>query len=118
MAESKSTYFAWAFNAHSEKTAKFGPLPINELSLYSEWPRGSQILAAVSSRQPKRIGDCLSAGWSEHRQRLETLIGAGPFLIRAIENNMGAFGKSHYYGQWNTSELGQEADAAKGTPQG
>ena len=29
----------------------------------------------VSSRHPKRIGDCLSVGWSEHRQRLETLIG-------------------------------------------
>jgi hypothetical protein len=36
MAESKSTYFASAFNAHSEKNAKFGPLPINELVLYSE----------------------------------------------------------------------------------
>ena len=25
-----------------KKTAKFGPLPINELALYSEWPRGSR----------------------------------------------------------------------------
>jgi hypothetical protein len=31
-----------AFNAHSEETAKFGPLPVNELALYSEWPRGSR----------------------------------------------------------------------------
>src|SRR5262249_7939557 len=37
-------------NAHSEKTAKFGPLPINELALYSEWPRGS--------RRPVRTSWC------------------------------------------------------------
>src|SRR5262249_40970207 len=52
-------------------------------SLFRMATRVAKSLAGVSSHQPKRIGDCLSAGWSEHRQRLETLIGAGPFLIRA-----------------------------------
>ena len=36
MAESKSDYFSFDINAHSEKIAKFDPLSTNRLALYSE----------------------------------------------------------------------------------
>jgi hypothetical protein len=37
MAESKSAYFCFEINAHSEKIEKFEPLSINSLSVGSEW---------------------------------------------------------------------------------
>jgi len=42
---------------------------------------------SASSRQPTRIGDCVPAGSAATYagRRLETLIGASPFLIRPIE---------------------------------
>jgi hypothetical protein len=40
MAESKSTYFAFDFKDHSEKSAKFDPFPINRLDPDSECAGG------------------------------------------------------------------------------
>jgi len=40
MAESKSTCFAFDFNDHSEKSAKFDPFPINRLDADSECAGG------------------------------------------------------------------------------
>jgi hypothetical protein len=37
MAESKSAYFCFEINAHSEKIENFEPLPINRLRVGSEW---------------------------------------------------------------------------------
>jgi len=34
----------------------------------------------------------------------------------STEDDIGAFGKSHHRSQWDTSELGQEADATEETP--
>jgi hypothetical protein len=72
-------------------------------------------LTQMASFTAKIIFDA-NAEWHPANDQQKT--GASEVTAASIENNMGAFGKSHYYGQWNTSELGQEADAAKGTPQG
>jgi hypothetical protein len=36
-------------------------------------------------------------------------------VTAASTNNMGAFGQSHHHSQWDTSEVGQAADATKET---
>ena len=59
-------------------------------SLFRMATRVAKILAAVSSRQlaHRRLspGRLVRPLYSQLSQRLETLIGAGPFLIRAIDN--------------------------------
>src|SRR5258708_15527700 len=48
MAESKSTYFAFDFKGHSEKSANFDPFPINRLDADSECATGpAQVLWCV-----------------------------------------------------------------------
>jgi hypothetical protein len=51
MAESKSDYFLFEINAHSEKFAKFGPISINELVRISEFSdlRGRFIKDALAN---------------------------------------------------------------------
>jgi hypothetical protein len=38
---------------------------------------------------------------------------ASEFMVASTENSMGAFEKSHYHDQRDTSELGEDADATK-----
>jgi hypothetical protein len=42
MAESKSNYFSYEINAHSEKYAKFGPISINRLAFDTECRRAPE----------------------------------------------------------------------------
>ena len=48
MAESKSAYFSFEINAHSEKIAKFDPLSANRLTPYSECPRAGDECTSVT----------------------------------------------------------------------
>jgi hypothetical protein len=52
MAESKSDYFLFEINAHSEKFAKFGSISINELVRISE---SSDVSAASGAGNSSRM---------------------------------------------------------------
>ena len=41
---------------------------------------------------------------------------ASEVTTASTKDDIGEFGKSHHRSQWDTSELGQEADATEGTP--
>ena len=72
-------------------------------------------LTQMASFTAKIIVDAISQ-W--HPTSNQQKPGASEVTAASTENNMGAFGKSHHDSQRDTSELGQAADANKGTQTG
>ena len=72
-------------------------------------------LAQMASFTAKIIFDAISQWHPASKQQKPS---ASKVTAASTENNMGAFGKSHHDSQRDTSELGQAADANKGTQPG
>ena len=72
-------------------------------------------LTQMASFTAKIIVDAISQWHPTSNQRKP---GASEVTAASTENNKGAFGKSHHDCQRDTSELGQAADANKGTQTG
>jgi hypothetical protein len=68
-------------------------------------------LTQMASFTAKIIFDAISQWHPASNQQ-----NASEVTAASTEDDMGAFGKSHHRSQWDTSELGQEADATEGTP--
>jgi hypothetical protein len=68
-------------------------------------------LTQMASFTAKIIFDAISQWHPSSNQQ-----NASEVTAASTEDDMGAFGKSHHRSQWDTSELGQEADATEGTP--
>jgi len=68
-------------------------------------------LTQMASFTAKIIFDAISQWHPASNQQ-----NAPEVTAASTEDDIGAFGKSHHRSQWNTSELGQEADATEGTP--
>jgi hypothetical protein len=68
-------------------------------------------LTQMASFTAKIIFDAISQ-WHPASNQQRT---SASEVAAASTNNMGAFEKSHHYGQWDTSEVGQAADGTKGT---
>ena len=67
-------------------------------------------LTQMASFTAKIIFDAISQWHPASNQQ-----NASEVTAASTEDDMGAFGKSHHRSQWDTSELGQEADATEGT---
>ena len=72
-------------------------------------------LTQMASFTVKIIFDAISQWHPASNQQKPS---ASEVTAASTENNMGAFGKSHHDSQRDTSELGQAADANKGTQTG
>jgi hypothetical protein len=68
-------------------------------------------LTQMASFTAKIIFDAISQWHPASNQQ-----NASEVTAASTEDDIGAFGKSHHRGQWDTSELGKEADATEGTP--
>ena len=68
-------------------------------------------LTQMASFTAKIIFDAISQWHPSSNQQ-----NASEVTAASTEDDIGAFGKSHHRSQWDTSELGQEADATEGTP--
>ena len=68
-------------------------------------------LTQMASFTAKIIFDAISQWHPSSNQQ-----NASEVTAASTEDDMGAFGKSHHRSQWDTSELGQEADVTEGTP--
>ena len=68
-------------------------------------------LTQMASFTAKIIFDAISQWHPASNQQ-----NASEVTAAATEDDIGTFGKSHHRSQWDTSELGQEADATEGTP--
>jgi hypothetical protein len=68
-------------------------------------------LTQMASFTAKIIFDAISQWHPASNQQ-----NASEVTAASTEDDIGAFGKSHHRSQWDTSELGQEADATEGTP--
>jgi hypothetical protein len=68
-------------------------------------------LTQMASFTAKIIFDAISQ-WHPARNQQN----ASEVTAASTEDDIGAFGKSHHRSEWDTSELGQEADATEGTP--
>ncbi len=69
-------------------------------------------LTQMASFTAKIIFDAISQ-WHPASSQQKT--SASEVTAASTENKMGAFGKSYHHSQWDTSELGQAADATEGT---
>jgi hypothetical protein len=67
-------------------------------------------LTQMASFTAKIIFDAISQWHPANNQQ-----NASEVTAASTEDDIGAFGKSHHRSQWDTSELGQEADATEGT---
>jgi hypothetical protein len=72
-------------------------------------------LTQMASFTVKIIFDAISQWHPASNQQKPS---ASEVTAASTENNKGAFGKSHHDSQRDTSELGQAADANKGTQTG
>ena len=61
-------------------------------------------------------GDAAVIMGGDFAARLDREQNASEVTAASTEDDIGAFGKSHHRSRWDTSELGQEADAIEGTP--
>jgi hypothetical protein len=68
-------------------------------------------LTQMASFTAKIIFDAISQ-WHPARNQQN----ASEVTAASTEDDIGAFGKSHHRSEWDTSELGQEADGTEGTP--
>ena len=68
-------------------------------------------LTQMASFTAKIIFDAISQWHPASNQQ-----NASEVTAAASEDDIGAFGKSHHRSRWDTSELGQKADAPEGTP--
>src|SRR6476469_9291577 len=68
-------------------------------------------LTQMASFTAKIIFDAISQWHPASNQQ-----NAPEVTAASTEEDIGAFEKSHHRSQWDTSELGQEADATEGTP--
>ena len=68
-------------------------------------------LAQMASFTAKIIFDAISQWHPASNQQ-----NASEVTAASTEDDIGAFGKSHHRSEWDTSELGQEADGTEGTP--
>jgi hypothetical protein len=68
-------------------------------------------LTQMASFTAKIIFDAISQWHPASNQQ-----NASEVTAASTEDDIGAFGKSHHRSQWDTSELGQEADATEGMP--
>jgi hypothetical protein len=68
-------------------------------------------LTQMASFTAKIIFDAISQWHPASNQQ-----NASEVTAASSEDDIGAFGKSHHHSQWDTSELGQKADAPEGTP--
>jgi hypothetical protein len=68
-------------------------------------------LTLMASATTKIISDAISQWHPASNQQNPSEVTAA-----SSEDDIGAFGKSHHHSQWDTSELGQKADAPEGTP--
>ena len=68
-------------------------------------------LTQMASFTAKIIFDAISQWHPASNQQ-----NASEVTAASTEDDIGAFGKSHHRSQWDTSGLGQEADATEGTP--
>jgi hypothetical protein len=68
-------------------------------------------LTQMASFTAKIIFDAISQWHPASNQQ-----NASEVTAASTEDDIGAFGKSHHHSQWDTSELGQKADAPEGTP--
>jgi hypothetical protein len=67
-------------------------------------------LTQMASFTAKIIFDAISQWHPASNQQ-----NASEVTAASTEDDIGAFGKRHHHSQWETSELGQEADATEGT---
>src|SRR5262249_235748 len=68
-------------------------------------------LTQMASFTAKIIFDAISQWHPASNQQ-----NASETTTASTKDDIGEFGKSHHRSQWDTSELGQEADATEGTP--
>ena len=68
-------------------------------------------LTQMASFTAKIIFDAISQ-WHPARNQQN----ASEVTAASTKDDIGAFGKSHHRSEWDTSELGQEADGTEGTP--
>jgi hypothetical protein len=68
-------------------------------------------LTQMASFTAKIIFDAISQWHPASNQQ-----NASEVTAASTEDDIGAFGKSHHRSEWDTSELGQEADGTEGTP--
>jgi hypothetical protein len=69
-------------------------------------------LTQMASFTAKIIFDAISQ-WHPTTNQQKT--NASEVTAASTEDEIGAFEKSHHHSQWNISEVGQAADATKGT---